>query len=116
MDRPCGNGSGEEAGQFKVICGCRVNNLKPSVCWEYWHLNPCRHRGVKENRPPKSDSDGNDKTNLLFMLSKDTGIITDNQKIDKNIKIAYKTNNKLNNKISNKIEQYNNMTAKGFIK
>ena len=38
------------------------------------------------------------------------------RKIDKNIKIVYKTNNKLNNKISNKIEQYNNMTAKGFIK
>ena len=28
------------------------------------------------------------------------------RRIDKNIKIAYKTNNKLNNIISNKIEQY----------
>ena len=38
------------------------------------------------------------------------------RKIDKNIKIAYKTNNKLNNIISNKIEQYNKYDRKGVYK
>ena len=36
-------------------------------------------------------------------------------RIDKNIKIAYKTNNKLNNVISNKIEQFNKYDRSGFI-
>jgi hypothetical protein len=38
------------------------------------------------------------------------------RKIDKNIKIVYKTNNKLNNIISNKIEQYNKYDRKGVYK
>ena len=37
------------------------------------------------------------------------------RKIDKNIKITYKTNNKLNNIISNKIKQYNKYDRKGVI-
>ena len=36
--------------------------------------------------------------------------------IDKNIKIAYKANNKLKNIISNKIEQYNKYDRKGVYK
>ena len=49
---------------------------------------------------------GNESTRLTRTL----------RKIDKNIKIAYKTNNKLNNVISNKIEQYNKYDRKGVYK
>ena len=49
---------------------------------------------------------GNESTRLARTL----------RKIDKNIKIAYKTNNKLNNIISNKIEQYNKYDRKGIYK
>ena len=38
------------------------------------------------------------------------------RKTDKNIKIAYKTNNKLNNIITNKIKQYNKYDRKGVYK
>ena len=52
---------------------------------------------------------------LFSLLFESTRLARTLRKIDKNIKIAYKTNNKLNNIISSKIEQYTNMTGRGFI-
>jgi hypothetical protein len=45
---------------------------------------------------------------LTYTGNESTRLARKHRKIDRNIKIAYKTNNKLNNIISNKIEQYNN--------
>ena len=64
---------------------------------------------IETNKPNKWITltyTGNESTRLARTL----------RKIDRNIKIAYKTNNKLNNIISSKIEQYNKYDRKGVYK
>ena len=53
---------------------------------------------------------------LTYTGNKSTRLVRTIRKIDKDIKISYKTNNKLNNIISNKIEKYNKYDRKGVYK
>ena len=70
-----------------------------------------RKRKSKENKITALSKIQTSKPNkwitLTYIGNESTRLARTIRKIDKHIKIAYKTNDKLNNMISNKVEQYN---------